>query len=65
MSERPTFGPIWLACKRCKHAWDDWQPRNVPIETWAAHVMTYRCPQCDAGKGDVLLRMKPLDGEPG
>lgn len=60
--ERPTFAPIWLACKACGHAWDDWQPQGVPVATWAAHVSAYRCPHCGAGKGDVLLRRAPLDG---
>jgi len=61
MRERPTFVPIWLACKACHHEWDDWQPQNVPIETWVAHVTTYRCPNCGAGKGDLLLRKKPIE----
>jgi len=63
MSEipRPSFVPIWLACKACRYSWDDWQPTNVAIETWAAHVKTYHCPHCGAGGKSILLRAKPLE----
>jgi hypothetical protein len=58
---RPTFVPIWLAC-RCGHAWDDWQPSHVPIDTWIAHIKTLHCPACGAGYKSrmLLLRDKPL-----
>ena len=59
--ERPSWEPIWLVCKVCDHQWDDWQPSNVPAETWAAHVRTYRCPNCGKGGRRVLLRTRPLD----
>jgi len=65
MRERPTFVPIWLACRHCRHAWDDWQPQDVPVETWVAHVKTYRCPRCGADAGHVVLRAKPIEGDRG
>jgi hypothetical protein len=55
----PSFVPIWLAC-RCGHAWNDWQPANVPAKTWVAHIRTYRCPKC-ASHRNVLIRTTPLD----
>jgi len=59
---RPSFVPIWLECRGCSHTWDDWQPNNCPITTWAGHVKTYHCPKCGAaGKGAILLRVKPLE----
>lgn len=67
MSEdtRPRFEPIWLACKGCGHRWDDWQPTNVPLATWAAHVKTYHCPLCRADCRNLVLRTKPLEEAPG
>jgi hypothetical protein len=59
--ERPSWHPIWLACKACKHEWDDWQPANVPLRTWAAHIRTFRCPNCDKGGRQVLWRARPLN----
>jgi hypothetical protein len=56
----PTWVPIWLACKACEHQWDDWQPCNCPIETWAAHVRTLHCPRCGKGSRHVVLRAEPL-----
>jgi hypothetical protein len=64
MSERPSFVPIWLACKACEHAWDDWQPMGVPVEAWAAHVETYNCPRCGGGIDGLRLRWEPME-EPG
>lgn len=58
---RPVWVPIWLACKQCGHAWEDTQPNNCPVETWCAHVRTYRCPNCGAGTRKVVLRIKPLE----
>lgn len=58
---KPVWAPIWLWCKKCGKPWDDWQPQNVPIATWAAHVKTYRCPHCGAGGRNVLLRTKATD----
>ena len=62
MRERPTFVPIWLQCRLCRYSWDDWQPSGVSLATGAAHLSTLRCPQCEAGAHDVLLRTKPLEG---
>ncbi len=59
---RPTFEPIWLSCKGCGHAWDDWQPNYVPVDTWISYVKSYRCPKCNATYG-ILIRMKPLTEE--
>jgi hypothetical protein len=64
MSDCPTWEPIWLACKACKHAWDDWQPCDVPPATWIAHVKTYHCPECGKGRRYVLIRSMPLSAEP-
>lgn len=63
MSERPrpAWVPIYLACKKCQHAWHDWQPNLCPVETWCTHVGTYHCPNCGAGSGHILLRSKPID----
>lgn len=60
---KPTWDPLWLACKSCGHAWDDWQPCHVPVDTWLTHLKTHRCPQCGKGYSDknLLLRFKPLD----
>lgn len=55
---RPVWLPIWLACRSCKHEWDDWQPNVVPLQTWIAHVKTYQCPQCGAGASRIVLRRK-------
>ena len=57
---KPAWGPIWLACKACRHEWDDWQPAMVPIATWVAHVKTYHCPNCGKGARNVLIRRHPL-----
>ena len=65
MSLRPTFGPIWLACRQCGHTWDDWQPQSVPLKTWTAHVKTYRCPHCGAASSSLLLRTTRLEGDGG
>ena len=67
MSEwlRPVWAPIWLACRQCGHTWDDWQPRNVPLETWVAHVKTYRCPHCGAAGNAVLPRTTRLEKDGG
>jgi len=65
MSERPTFEPIWLACKQCGYRWDDWQPWGVSVAAWAAHVCTLRCPHCGAAGNSVLLRTKPIEGDGG
>lgn len=59
---RPCWDPIWLACKACDHEWDDWQPGMCPIDTWVAHVKTYRCPHCGKRGRNILYRMKPLEG---
>lgn len=66
MSEppKPTWGPIWLACKACGHWWDDWQPCGVPIDTWVAHVGTYHCPICGKGSRSVLVRRRPMSEKP-
>jgi len=60
---RPTWEPIWLACKSCRHAWDDWTPQDVPAITLIAHWKTYRCPACGKGGRSVLLRS--MGAEPG
>ena len=55
---KPGWVPIWLACK-CGTKWDDWQPNNVPVKTWLAHVKTFRCPVCgNKGRG-LFLRSDP------
>lgn len=61
---RPTWVPIWCACKACGHWWDDWQPQMCPIRTWVAHIKTLACPSCGKGGRSVLLRMKPLSDRP-
>ena len=60
---QPTWEPIWLLCKWCGHAWDDWQPNSVPFSTWIAHSKTYRCPQCGKGGRVILIRSQPLNAE--
>jgi hypothetical protein len=62
--ERPTFVPLWCACKLCGHWWDDWQPCNVPVATWVAHVRALRCTGCGEGRRSVLLRSQPLSERP-
>jgi hypothetical protein len=57
----PDWDKIWLQCKHCQAAWDDWQPVFCPIPTWIAHVKTYRCPNCRRRGRNILLRMKPLE----
>jgi hypothetical protein len=57
---RPTWESIWLACLSCKHEWDDWQPIGVRVETWIAHVGTFRCPLCGKGASSVTLRSTRL-----
>jgi len=64
MNTRPTWEPIGLRCKSCRHDWDDWQPGNVPAATWIAHVKTYRCPRCGKGRRNILIRSQPLSAEP-
>ena len=64
MTERPTWLPIWLQCRPCGHAWDDWQPNACPIETWIAHAGTYRCPQCGASPQQIVLRTTPISLPP-
>ena len=58
---RPTWQPIWCACKACGHWWDDWQPLMVAVSTWSAHIRTLRCPSCGEGGRSVLWRATPLD----
>ena len=60
---KPEWVPIWLACGKCSHEWDDWQPIVVPISTWVVHVKTYRCPHCQVGGKNVLLRTTELAGK--
>jgi hypothetical protein len=57
MPDKPRFEPLWCSCS-CGHWWDDWQPTNVPIDTWIAHIKTIHCPECATGK--VFLRTRPL-----
>jgi hypothetical protein len=59
---KPNWGPIWLACK-CGQKWDDWQPQQVPIDTWVAHIKTFRCPKCGNRGHNILLRRFPLEDE--
>ena len=59
---QPSWSPIWLACE-CGHKWDDWQPNNVPIATWIAHIKTFRCPKCGKRGRNILLRREPLEIE--
>lgn len=58
---KPWWAPIWLICKSCRHAWDDWQPQQCPIDTWVTHVKTYRCPNCGKRGLNIYLRMTPLE----
>jgi hypothetical protein len=64
MRSKPTWEPLWCACKGCNHRWDDWQPCMVPVATWIAHVKTLRCPACGKGGRMLLLRTLPLDQKP-
>ena len=59
----PRFVPLWLACKKCKAEWDDWQPGFVRVEVWLAHVRSLRCPKCGRGlrSRSLRLRQRPLD----
>lgn len=61
---KPEWTPIWLQCKACETKWDDWQPSDVPVATWVAHVKTYHCPNCGHGGKSILIRMSPLDEPP-
>ena len=61
---KPEWTPIWLQCKACGGKWDEWQPSQVPIATWVAHVKTYHCPICDKGGKSILLRLTPLAEAP-
>jgi hypothetical protein len=63
MGDKPGWSPIYLACK-CGHEWDDWQPYNVPVETWCTHVRTYHCPHCGKRGRNILLRTKPIATAP-
>jgi hypothetical protein len=38
----------------CGYEWRDWEPFNVPIETWVAHLRELACPACGAGRGTFL-----------
>lgn len=64
MAMRPTWEPLWCACKACGHWWDGWQPCHVPVKTWIAHIKTLRCPSCGKGGRALLLRTQPLDQKP-
>jgi hypothetical protein len=55
----PSWVAIWLFCKKCAHAWDDWQPSGVPMATYVAHLKSYRCPACGTRRG-IFLRRWPL-----
>ena len=61
---QPTWEPLWCACKSCGHWWDDWQPSQVPLATWIAHVKTLRCPGCGKGSRSLVIRTLPLDEKP-
>lgn len=58
--DKPTWQPLWLACKVCGHIWDGWQPCNVPIPVWIATIDNLRCPRCGVGPERLTLRTKPL-----
>ena len=62
MTGRPTWEPMFLRCKSCRHEWDDWTPQNAPAKTIIAHWKTYRCPACGKAGGFVLLRF--VNAEP-
>lgn len=57
---RPTWEPLAQRCGACGHEWDDWQPNNVPADTWIAHLRTFRCPKGCAGEGRLFIRFHPL-----
>jgi hypothetical protein len=54
---RPSWKPLFLHCG-CGHEWQDWQPLNVPIETWIAHLRGLGCPACGTRRG-IKLGKKP------
>jgi hypothetical protein len=56
---RPSWEPLSLRCE-CGHEWQDWQPLNVPTETWVAHLRGLACPACATRRG--TLRGKALEG---
>jgi len=53
---KPEWTPIFLVCFKCRHDWEDWQPCHCPVDTWVAHVKTYRCPECGARAKSIGLR---------
>jgi hypothetical protein len=60
ITDKPTSDAIWLRCKACGDAWDDWLPVHVPIATAVAHMQTYRCPACRADWEHITIRTQPL-----
>lgn len=60
MTEKPGWSQIWYECMYCEHAWNDWQPTDVPITTWLKHVHSHACPECGLGIEDIKIRNYPL-----
>jgi len=64
MNIKPEWEPLWLACRSCKHEWDDWQPVFCRIDTWIAHVRSLHCPACGTDRRDIVMRRLPLPEAP-
>jgi hypothetical protein len=55
----PTWERITLRCDGCGYRWQDWQPAQVPADTWVAHVRAIgRCMRC-GNKRKVFLVATP------
>jgi hypothetical protein len=61
IEQKPIWEPLPLRCKVCGHEWQDWQPSDVPINTWLAHIKNMHCRQCSADYKALLIVFKPVD----
>lgn len=54
----PVFEKLPLRCGKCGVDWEDWQPQHCPVDTWVAHVKTFRCPECGDRKHVLMVLRK-------
>lgn len=60
VAPKPTWQPLWLGCKACKHEWDDWLPSGVRLDVAIASLQSQRCPKCGLGMEELVIRSKPI-----
>ena len=53
--------PIELVCGECKHEWEEPIIVNVPLRVVSAHMLSVRCPACDAPAKKLAFRISPED----